>query len=269
MTLIYRAVAVDAFRLPVPKKTWIVIAKGETTSTGWSSPQLASKGEKDDYLLMDFEAQPPAAGDVTLPVITPIVALAVVSPAKNVKGLIVRAESNSVRTSTQIIALDSAGEEDHDFLPYEMDQSVEGIDAKDLDEDEAHSEIASPELLRSDLRALAVTRGETCKDRTLLKVPLYPEFKTKGWKIYKRWRYNVTELHYCYPTGVDDAVKQVLDRCLPIAIAAGVAGFAAGGPAGAVAAFKTALEGCAAAEVARLVKVKIRNREVIGNWSRV
>lgn len=269
MTLIYRAVSVEAYRLPVSKKTWVVLARGEVSSTGWTGSSLSPQGEQDDYLIMDFEAQPPGPGDVTIPVIVPIVALSVVSPPKNARGIVVRSESNEVREDTQVLSIDRSGDEEHDFLPYEIDQAVD-IDGKDIDEDGAHTEIATPELLRPELRIMALaTAGEICKVQTLLKVPLYPEFKTKGLKLYKRWRYNVTELQYCYPEGIDDAVRQVLMRCLPVAVAAGVAGFVVGGPAGAVAAFKTALEGCAAAEVTRLVNIRVRNREIKGDWKRV
>jgi hypothetical protein len=258
MPLIYRVVSVDAFRLSLPGKTWAVLARGETTSTGWSSPRLSPHGEQDDCLLFDFEAQPPGQNDGSQEVITPIVALGLMTPAKNIRGLIVRSTTNSVRTHTQVLSLDKDGRDEHDFLPYELDQPVE-LDSTEPTEDETRAGVA----------IAAAAAGTVCKDKTLLRIPLYPEFKHKGWKIYKRWRYSVTEIHYCYPQGVDDAVQQVLAHCLPIAVVAGVAGFAAGGPGGAVAAFEAALEGCATAEAAKLVSVNVRTREMKGAWKRL
>jgi len=253
MALVYRVDKLSVRRLPVSPKRWLVVATGVTRTSGWSGARLAPAAQQDPpFLTLDFEADPPHGP--TMEVLTPIVAVDVFQADIEHRGVEVVAETNRVVDEAPFLKSGEDGNVVADFLPHEDESPA--FDVAD------EGDTAAPPAV--ELAALSDAPARKCERKTLLKIPLYPEVKFKGWKCYKRLRYSVTELEWCYPTDADDTLR----RCLPASIAAGVGGFAVGGPGGAVKAFLEALAACAGRDLARSVSVKVHGGQRKGRWSR-
>ena len=254
---IYRVTSVTVYSIPlIFIKSWLVIAMGQTRSSGWTNPRLVQGKDEDGLAVFSFEADKPT-GPV-LDVLAPIVVSTILRPDPGTRGVKVNSETNSsVRLGDIARALEDGGEET-DFIPFDP-------------ADEAEFDPESIEAFNTSLQARIAARADRathCDERQLLKIPTRVEFKTSGFKLYRRTRYNVTSLEFCYPTDLGQEAEEAIKRCLPVAIAAGVAAFPAG-PGSAVAAFLAALKGCVGAELAGKVSVRIRNKEEIGPWHRV
>lgn len=252
---IYRISSIRVVSIPlIFVKSWWVIAFGLTRSSGWTNPRLVQEKDDNGLAVFSFEADAPAG--VALDVLTPIVASVIFSPGAAISGVKVTAETNAVSQHAQIVRALADGSDDNDFLPLESDSDDEAFDADAIEQFRV-------------LQEGGMRIASTCADRTLLKIPTRPEFKMKGFKLYRRFRYNVTALHYCYPSDLGEEAEAAVRKCLPVAIAAGVAAFPGGGPGGAVAAFFAALKGCVGAELGSKVTAQITNHEEIGKWHRV
>lgn len=238
-------------------KTWFVIAFGQTRSLGWSNPRLVRQKDQDGLATFSFEADEPKGGSADI--LVPIIASTLFHPGDDIRGVKVEAETNSLTRLANIVRALENGCDDNNFVPFESGLGDEAFDAESIEQYE-----------QTVGRRLGTTSAlaSKCEYKTLLKIPTRVEFKTSGFKLYKRFRYNITELEYCYPSDLGEEAEQAIRRCLPAAIAAGVAAFP-GGPGAAVAAFIAALKACVGAELASKVSVHIRNREEIGNWHRV
>jgi hypothetical protein len=259
-TPIYRVTGLTVYSLPlVFVKTWLVIARGETSTLGWSNPRLVpDESGESEWASFSFEADEP--GGAALQVISPIITSTIFQPAAELRGVRVRSATNEIVRSASLFRAGGSGEEEegeHDFIPYESEFGDLGYEPED-----------ASDLVRAIPLMMARTAGQQCDRKRLFKIVSRIEFKTRGFKLYRRERYLTTYLKFCYPTDIGDEAVEAIRRCLPVAIAAGVAG-ASGGPAGAAAAFVAAMKGCVGAELGSKVSVGIDTDEEKGDWHRV
>jgi hypothetical protein len=256
--LLHRVTGVTVYSLPlVFVKTWLVIARGEAATMGWTNPRLVQDKDGDGLASFAFEADEPR--EPALQVITPIITSTIFQPSARLRGVRVRGATNEVVRLAQTFRAAGSGEEEegeHDFMPYETEHNDFGYDSEDA------------ELLRRTAPRIEPAAAQQCDRRRLFKVISRVEFKTSGFKLYRRERYLSTFLKFCYPTDLGDEAVSAIQRCLPVAVAAGVAA-AAGGPGAAAAAFAAAMKGCVGAELGSKVSIGIDTEEEVGRWRRV
>jgi hypothetical protein len=89
----------------------VITAVGMASSTGWTNPRLDAASDPnpaDAVLEFAFEADRP--GGITLPVLTPITASTVVTPAHGADAVIVHARTNSITVhASEFIDVPSSG----------------------------------------------------------------------------------------------------------------------------------------------------------------
>jgi hypothetical protein len=194
---IHRVMSVRVYSLPlVFVKTWMVVAIGQTRSLGWTNPRLVQDKDENGLATFSFEADKPSGASI--PVLAPVFVSTLFQPGDDVSGVRVEAETNAITAMADILRATEAGEV-ADFIPFESGGDGEPFDADSYEEGSAGKALADKLLERTASR---------CDRKDLLKVPTRVEFKTRGWRLYRRTRYNVTALEYCYPTDLGDEAER-------------------------------------------------------------
>jgi hypothetical protein len=239
--------ALDCQRIPEVAKIWMIKATGEAGGVGWENPRLTFVNNVDGVVTFALEGDAPKL--ISIPQLNPLVASILYDPDPTVCVVRVISEMTILEQEATYITISADGRQLFDFPDYDPSDP----DPMFIDDTDHHNDkfLKDQEFTKSNM---------ICVEKTLLKIPIWVDVRVRSWKLQRKIKYKVTYLQYCYPGSLEQAVKDDIKKCLPVAAAAGVLAYP-GGPAAVKAAFLTAFEACSYAELGKLLKIKVATRK--------